>query len=148
MARSSLRYALALAASLILAGCGGGSSNSTGPTDVPQEPVKTATPAPAPKPEPPPRQFQMGAFVGGTGMPGTGGCVSIQADSPPNDTACDSRSFTAGDEGTRGTVTAAPNPGYRFIRWASYSSDCGGESVNPCSFAFDRNKQMIAVFGR
>jgi hypothetical protein len=144
MARSNLTYALPLAALLSLSGCGGGSSQTTGPTAAEVVPA----PPPPPKPAPPPRQFQMAAFVTGTGRPGIGGCVSIQTDSPPDDTACDSRTFTAGDEGTRGTVTATPDPGYRFIRWSSLSSDCPGESTNPCSFAFDRDKHMIAGFGR
>ena len=50
MARSSLRYALALGAALTLAGCGGDSSKSTGPTaavrQTPETPV-AAPPAPA-----------------------------------------------------------------------------------------------------
>jgi hypothetical protein len=148
MARSSLPYALALAASLTLASCGGGSSKTTGPTDVPQEPVKVAAPAPPPSPEPPPRQFWMTASAGGQ-VYARSGCVRVQADEPPKETGCWGQTSILGNEGTRGTVTADPAPGYRFLRWSASSSDCPGESTNPCSFAFDRNyKWMTAVFGR
>jgi hypothetical protein len=50
---------------------------------------------------------------------------------------------------TRALLTAVPAAGYRFLRWSpSFSSDCAGETTNPCSFAFDRDKVMIATFGR
>ena len=80
-----------------------------------------------------------------------GGCVTVQADSPPgDDTGCSGSSSAniAGDEGTRGTVTAVPAAGYRFVGWNSSSSDCPGETTNPCSFAFDRSKTMYATFRR
>jgi hypothetical protein len=129
-------FALALS----LAGCGGDGSRSSGPTTT------STTAAPAP----PPLRFMVTAIAEGpfsTSPPGSTGCVILHADSPPGDTACGSNVSTAGDKGTRGTVTAVPASGYRFIRWSSSSSDCPGETKNPCSFAFDRSKTMVAVFG-
>jgi Divergent InlB B-repeat domain len=132
----------------LLTGCGGGSSNSTGPTAAVPQATDTevaAPPASAPKSTSSGHQFRMTASVTGS-RPGIGGCVSIQVDSPSNNTSCGGSVAVDGDEGTRGTVTATPDPGYRFVKWQSFSSDCGGESVNPCSFAFDRNKTMYALF--
>jgi hypothetical protein len=150
MARSTLTY-FAVGAALALTACGGGSSNSTGPTAaVPQAAdTEVAAPsAPTPKPASSSRQFSMAANVTGSYPPGIGGCLSIQTDSPPGETPCVSQARTTGDEGTRGTVTARPDSGYRFTGWSRLSSDCGGENVNPCSFAFDRNKVMTALFER
>jgi hypothetical protein len=98
---------------LAVAGCGGGSSNSTGPTDTTAAAVPTPAPAPVRAPAPPPRQFLMVANVTGI-PPGNGGCLIIQVDSPPHETGCDASARTTGDEGMRGTVTAVPDPGYRF----------------------------------
>jgi hypothetical protein len=104
--------------------------------------------APVPPPTTPPPPFMVTAIAQGPFPPGSSGCVTIHADSPPGDTACGSNVNIAGDEGTRGTVTAVPAGGFRFLRWASFSSDCQGETTNPCSFAFDRSKTMFAIFGR
>ena len=151
MARSTLRYALttALLTTFTLSGCGGGSSNATGPTDT----TVAAAPAPTPKPRPAPRQFQMTVIARGLRSPSgsDGGCVILRADSPQgSDTGCSGESTAdiTGDEGTRGTVTAVPASGYQFLGWTDSSSDCGGETKNPCSFAFDRDKVMTARFGR
>jgi Divergent InlB B-repeat domain len=59
---------------------------------------------------------------------------------------CGSSVSLVGDEGTRGTVTAVPASGYRFLQWAASSPDCPGVSTNPCSFAF-ANKMIVARFG-
>ncbi len=140
------RLGLLILLAATLTGCGGASSGPTG----------TEAAAPVPAPAPPTRQvirqYTMVASVGGSRQ-GTGGCLTIEADAPPSsDTGCgglnNPPARATGDEGTRGTVTATPDPGYRFIRWSSLSSDCPGESTNPCSFAFDRDKHMIAGFGR
>jgi hypothetical protein len=165
LARSTLRYVLPLAklsllAGLALTGCGGDASSTMGPAPIPPEtstvaaaPVGSAptrapvpAPAPAPAPPPPPRRVPVTARVEG-GLVGGVGCVSMQADSPSRATRCAYPSVTiAADEGTRGSVTAVPGSGYQFIGWASSSSDCPGETTNPCSFAFDRSKTMVARF--
>jgi hypothetical protein len=145
MARSTLRYVLPFAlAGVALSGCGGGGSSPTGPTDT------TAAAVPVPAAASPPtqqvvRQYTMSGFANGSR---DWGCVRIQADSPPSSTPCGDHIGLHGDEGTRGTVAAEPAAGTRFVRWSSSSSDCPGESTNPCSFAFDRNKAMIAFFER
>jgi hypothetical protein len=64
------------------------------------------------------------------------------------DSACGKFVELSGAEGTRGTVKAVPESGSHFVRWSVYSSDCPGETVNPCSFAFDRAKHMTAEFGK
>jgi hypothetical protein len=141
MARSSLTYALVFGAALALTACGGGSSNTTGPTETTAATVDAATPTSTP----PRTQYRMTAQLGGSQQ----GCVSIQADSPSDHTGCGSSVSINGDKGTRGEVTAVPRSGYRFLGWAPGSSDCADSTkANPCSFAFDRNKEMIAIFGR
>jgi hypothetical protein len=138
------RLLLALTLLSALAGCGGGSSSPTGPTSTE---AAAAAPVPAASPASPTRQvvrqYTMSGFSGSSQN-----CVRIQADSPPSTTPCGDHIGLQGDEGTRGTVTAEPAAGSRFVRWASSSSDCPGESTNPCSFAFDRDKAMIANFER
>ena len=69
-----------------------------------------------------------------------GGCVSIDNGS------CGKTVRKMGNEGTRGSVLATPLSGNKFVRWAQGSSDCTGETTNPCSFAYDRNKAMVALF--
>jgi hypothetical protein len=135
----------------LFAGCGGGSSSPTGPTTetttaAAPVPAAVSAPAPAPPVRQVIRQYTMAANVSGSYPPGIGGCLIIKTDSPPGETPCGSPARTTGDEGTRGTVTAVPDAGYRWS--SSFSSDCPGESTNPCSFAFDRNKVMTAYFGR
>jgi hypothetical protein len=60
---------------LVPTACGGGSSNTTGPTDTTAAAVPA--PAPPPKPAPPPLRFQMTAIALGLRSPGgsNGGCV-------------------------------------------------------------------------
>jgi Divergent InlB B-repeat domain len=132
MARSSVRYALPLAklsllVGLALSGCGGDASSTTGPTMAVPAPeaatVRAAAPAPAPPPPPRP-QVRVSTIANGPGS------ISIT------------------DQGARGYATASPAWGYRFLGWAASSSDCPGEMTNPCSFAFDRNKTIVANFGR
>ena len=86
-------------------------------------PVRAAAPAPAPPPPPRPQVT-----------------VSTRANGPG--------SVSITDQGERGYATASPAPGYRFLGWAASSADCPGEMTNPCSFAFDRNKTIVANFGR
>jgi hypothetical protein len=131
-------------AAFALFGCGGKSSDPTGPTETASTPAVPVTATP------PPRRFEMVA-ESRTGSPystpvGDNGCVIIHADDA--DSACGKRVELAGAEGTRGTVEAVPESGFHFVRWSPYSSDCAGESVNPCSFAFDRAKHMTAEFGK
>jgi hypothetical protein len=152
MARSSLTYGLVVGTALALTACGGGSSNTTGPTAaVPQAPEASEAPvtASASRPIAPRTQYRMTAFVSGTHVAARGSCVSIQADRPSDHTGCGSTVSLEGEQGTRGTVTAVPLSGYRFLGWAPGSSDCADSTkANPCSFAFDRNKTMTAMFGR
>jgi Divergent InlB B-repeat domain len=127
LAGSTLRYVLPLAklsllAGLALSGCGGDTTNITNPTPVAAAPAPTpaTTSTPAPRP-----QFRVSTVANGPGS------ISI-----------------SNDGGTRGHATASPAAGYRFLGWAASSSDCPGQTTNPCSFAFDRNKTLVANFGR
>jgi parallel beta-helix repeat protein len=45
--------------------------------------------------------------------------------------------------GATATLTAAPNPGYRFVRW---DGDLGGSTANPVELLIDGDKSVIAVF--
>jgi Divergent InlB B-repeat domain len=147
---ASLRAVIPLALTgIALSGCGGDSSSMTGPTPqaaATQEaaPVPTPTaPAPAPtasaspsSPRPAPvERVRASAQAQGPG------CVSIQGSS------CASSASAYGEIGTRGSVTALPAQGRRFLGWSSVSSDCPGETTNPCSFAFDHGKLLVATFG-
>jgi Divergent InlB B-repeat domain len=67
------------------------------------------------------------------------GCVII------DNSACGYSVHSIRNEGVRGTVTAVPKSGRRFLYWSS-SSGCAGETTNPCAFVYDRNKTIIAVF--
>ena len=123
---------------LVLAACSGKSSAPT---------ASTAETPPAPKPV---RRYEMVAEAR-RGSPystpeGAAGCVIIHA--TDGDSACGKLVRLDGADGTRGTVEAVPESGYRFIRWSPFSDDCPGETANPCSFAFDRAKSMTAEFGR
>ena len=144
MASSALRYVLPLAklsllAGLALSGCGGDASSTTGPTmaaptTTAAAPAPAQTPAPAPAPAPVTR-YQVRVIAQGPG------CVTLAS------STCASNISRMENAGTRGTTTAVPEPGRRFLGWASGSPDCPGETTNPCSFSYDRNKTITARFG-
>ena len=139
MARSSLRYVLPFAlGGVALSGCGGGSSNTTGATPVTPEtetvaaapvasrPAPAPTPAPTSTPEPAQRQLVSVSFV----AEGPGSVSGTRT----------------GEVGTRGHATATPASGAQFLTWAASSTDCPGETTNPCSFSFQPNTRLVAQF--
>jgi hypothetical protein len=134
--------------SMVLSGCGGDSSSTTGPTpQVPAQEAAPSTPAPS-APMPPPSSAPSTSSapapvqrVRASAQAQGPGCVSIQGSS------CASSASAYGDIGSRGSVTALPVQGRRFLGWSAVSSDCPGETTNPCSFAFDHGKLIVATFG-
>jgi Divergent InlB B-repeat domain len=50
------------------------------------------------------------------------------------------------EAGTRGSATATPAPGAQFLSWAASSSDCPGETTNPCSFMYAPTTKLVAQF--
>jgi hypothetical protein len=151
LARSTLRYVLPLAklslmAGLALSGCGGDASSTTGPMPITPEATQVAAapvaprPAPTPAPAPAPRQLvSVSSRVEGPG------CVRLFSQLHGGDHQCGGTQVQ--EPGLRGSASAIPNPGARFIEWAASSSDCPGETSPGCSFAFDRNKTLVARFG-
>jgi hypothetical protein len=142
LARFTLRYVLPLAklsllAGLALSGCGGGSGSTTGPTPVTPETETAAAPVasrPAPAPTPAPTS---------TSTPGQRELVTVSFIAEGPGSVSGTRT---GEVGTRGSATATPASGARFLTWAASSSDCPGEMTNPCSFAFAPNTRLVAQF--
>jgi hypothetical protein len=137
-----------LLAGLALSGCGGDASSTTGPMPVTPQPTQVAaapvasrsTPTPAPAPAPAPRQLvSVSSRVEGPG------CVRLFSQLHGGDHQCGGTQVQ--EQGLRGSASAIPNPGARFIEWAASSSDCPGQTSPGCSFAFDRNKTLVARFG-
>ena len=144
MARFTLRYVLPLAklsllAGLALHGCGGDSSSMTGPTPVtPAATTVAAAPAPAQAPAPRPASSPTPAP---TSAPRQLVSVSMIAEGPGS-----VGGTRNGEVGTRGYATATPASGARFLSWAASSTDCPGETTNPCSFSFQPNTRLVAQF--
>jgi hypothetical protein len=128
----------AVLATLALSGCGGGGSNTTGPTPVtPETETVAAVPmasSPAPAPTPAPTS---------TPAPAQGQLVSVSFIAEGPGSVSGTRT---GEVGTRGSATATPASGARFLTWAASSSDCPGETTNPCSFSFQPNTRLVAQF--
>jgi hypothetical protein len=138
---------MAVLATLTLSACGGDAGSTTGSTPVTPEASTVAAapvasrpaPAPAPTSTPAPAQRDL---VSVSSIAEGPGCVRLFAKG--GDTSCGGTQVQP--IGTRGHANAIPAAGARFLGWAASSSDCPGETTNTCSFAFDRNKAIVAQF--